>query len=162
MITLYRQQIKLLTSKLFDKPQIEVLTADKSQGRDKECIVMSLVRSNETGNVGDLLRDWRRLNVCFTRAKSKLVIFGSRSTLANVQLLSEFFGLIDGRGWTYQLPKGADKAPPEVVKRPSSSAPTPKSPKRPRVAVAALAQRSILADVIANTSRSLPVPRASA
>ena len=51
VIALYRQQIKHLITMLDTKDGIEVLTADKSQGRDKECIIMSLVRSNDTGHV---------------------------------------------------------------------------------------------------------------
>lgn len=52
IIALYRQQIKIIAAKLANYPGIEVLTADKSQGRDKECIIMSLTRSNTTGTVG--------------------------------------------------------------------------------------------------------------
>jgi DNA replication ATP-dependent helicase Dna2 len=52
VITPYRQQIKLLSNRLGrSMPGIEILTADKSQGRDKDCIIISLVRSNNTGNV---------------------------------------------------------------------------------------------------------------
>jgi DNA replication ATP-dependent helicase Dna2 len=51
VITPYRQQIKLLSSLFTDMPKVEILTADKSQGRDKECILISLVRSNESGQV---------------------------------------------------------------------------------------------------------------
>ncbi|KAK3945578.1 hypothetical protein QBC46DRAFT_430115 [Diplogelasinospora grovesii] len=60
---------------------IEMHTADRFQGRDKSVIVLSLVRSNDACNIGDLLRDWRRINVAFTRAKTKLLVVGSRSTL---------------------------------------------------------------------------------
>ena len=51
IVTLYRQQVKLLQGLLHARPGIEVLTADKSQGRDKDCIVISLVRSNDGGHV---------------------------------------------------------------------------------------------------------------
>lgn len=53
VITPYRQQIKLLTSLLGSMPSIELLTADKAQGRDKDVVLVSLVRSNDTGNVSD-------------------------------------------------------------------------------------------------------------
>jgi DNA replication ATP-dependent helicase Dna2 len=57
IITPYRQQIKLLASRFGPTlPGIEILTADKSQGRDKDCIIISLVRSNDTGNVGFVCR----------------------------------------------------------------------------------------------------------
>ena len=52
VITPYRQQIKLLSNRMaHSMPGIEILTADKSQGRDKDCVIISLVRSNDTGNV---------------------------------------------------------------------------------------------------------------
>lgn len=57
---------------------MERLTADQFQGKDKDCVIISLVRSNSQNQIGDLLQDWRRLNVAFTRAKSKLIIIGSR------------------------------------------------------------------------------------
>ena len=51
VVTLYRQQIKLLSHLLSSQPDIEILTADRSQGRDKDCIIMSMVRSNKEGTV---------------------------------------------------------------------------------------------------------------
>ncbi len=59
---------------------------------------------------GDLVKDWRRMNVSFTRARCKLVIFGSRSTLQQVQLLDDFFQLMEGNGWILRLPPGAEAA----------------------------------------------------
>lgn len=60
---------------------IEMHTADRFQGRDKSVVVLSLVRSNEGCSIGELLKDWRRINVAFTRAKTKLLVVGSRETL---------------------------------------------------------------------------------
>ncbi|PFH51603.1 hypothetical protein AMATHDRAFT_142035 [Amanita thiersii Skay4041] len=108
VISLYRQQIKLISQLLVNRTGIEILTADKSQGRDKDCIVISMVRSNDLGLTGDLVKDWRRMNVSFTRARRKLVIFGSRSTLQGVPLLDDFFQLMDEKGWMLTLPRGAD------------------------------------------------------
>lgn len=51
VISLYRQQVKLLSHLLQEYKQIEILTADRSQGRDKDCIIISLVRSNDSGQV---------------------------------------------------------------------------------------------------------------
>jgi len=48
---------------------VELHTADKFQGRDKEVVIVSCVRSNENGTVGDLLKDRRRVNVALTRAR---------------------------------------------------------------------------------------------
>ncbi|EJT99626.1 Dna2-domain-containing protein [Dacryopinax primogenitus] len=107
ILSLYRQQIKLISHLLRSAPGVEILTADRSQGRDKECILISMVRSNETGELGELLKDWRRLNVSFTRARSKLVIVGSRNTLGGTLLMREFFDLMTEKGWIYALKPGA-------------------------------------------------------
>lgn len=57
--------------------------------------------------VGDLIKDWRRLNVCFTRSRFKLIIFGSRLTLNEAPHMQEFFALVDERKWSYQMPAAA-------------------------------------------------------
>ena len=60
---------------------VETLTIDKSQGRDKPCILLSFVRSNAEGLAGRILEDACRLNVALTRAKAKLVMVGCCATL---------------------------------------------------------------------------------
>jgi DNA replication ATP-dependent helicase Dna2 len=60
---------------------LEASTIDRYQGRDKEVIVISFVRSNPKGKAGRLLEDFRRLNVAVSRAKCKLIMVGSYSTL---------------------------------------------------------------------------------
>lgn len=60
---------------------LELSTIDRYQGRDKSAIVISFVRSNTSGNSGRLLEDFRRLNVAVSRAKRKLVMIGSFTTL---------------------------------------------------------------------------------
>ncbi|KAL8854566.1 MAG: hypothetical protein Q9221_000601 [Calogaya cf. arnoldii] len=108
VITLYRSQLALIKQNLRQyHPAVEMHTADKFQGRDKEVIILSLVRSNESRNVGDLLKDWRRVNVAFTRARTKLLILGSKSTLNGNDLLERFVKLMDTKGWICDLPKGA-------------------------------------------------------
>ncbi|KAI8970649.1 Dna2-domain-containing protein [Trametes punicea] len=109
VISLYRQQLKLLSYLLQDRKELEILTADRSQGRDKDCIIISMVRSNDDGVVGELVKDWRRTNVSFTRARSKLIIIGSRKTLQGAPLLREFFQLMDTRGWIMTLPRDAHR-----------------------------------------------------
>ncbi|KAJ2892589.1 hypothetical protein MKZ38_009595 [Zalerion maritima] len=88
VMTHYRSQLSLLKHSLSrhlggagPAAGVEMHTADRFQGRDKEVVVLSLVRSNDAGSIGELLRDWRRINVAFTRAKTKLLVVGSRDTL---------------------------------------------------------------------------------
>lgn len=69
--------------------------------------MLSLVRSNEEGNVGELLRDWRRVNVALTRARTKLLVVGSGGTMRGNELLGRLVGLLEGRGGVYALGKGA-------------------------------------------------------
>uniref|UniRef100_A0A665UB13 DNA replication ATP-dependent helicase/nuclease n=1 Tax=Echeneis naucrates TaxID=173247 RepID=A0A665UB13_ECHNA len=84
VIAPYRLQLKsisaLLQASAFDG--VEVNTVDRYQGRDKSLIILSFVRSTaEEGKLGELLKDWRRLNVAVTRAKHKLLMLGSAATL---------------------------------------------------------------------------------
>lgn len=51
IISPYKQQVKLLSHLLVGRKEVEILTADRSQGRDKDCVIISMVRSNEVGNV---------------------------------------------------------------------------------------------------------------
>jgi DNA replication ATP-dependent helicase Dna2 len=105
-MSVYRSQLKLLSHLLTpDHPDIEIHTADRFQGRDKEVVIISLVRSNAENYVGELLQDWRRVNVAFTRAKSKLIIFGSKSTIRETHPLDEFVKLVESKGWVYQIPQ---------------------------------------------------------
>ncbi|KAJ9356882.1 hypothetical protein DTO027B9_3366 [Paecilomyces variotii] len=109
VITFYRSQLSLLKQNLrHHLPDLEMHTADKFQGRDKEVIILSCVRSNPDKNVGELLRDWRRVNVAFTRARTKLLVVGSMSTLRDGnELLGKYVKLVSDRGWVYDLPKDA-------------------------------------------------------
>ncbi|KAK9768425.1 DNA replication endonuclease-helicase Dna2 [Basidiobolus ranarum] len=109
VISPYRSQLKIITHLLQLHSNIEIHTIDKYQGRDKDCILISLVRSNPAQNVGELLRDWRRINVAFTRARKKLIIFGSLSTLRGTHLFGEFLNLMETNNWIYHLPKDAHK-----------------------------------------------------
>jgi DNA replication ATP-dependent helicase Dna2 len=82
---------------------VELHTADKFQGRDKEVVIVSSVRSNENGVIGDLLKDRRRINVALTRARSKLIILGSEKTLSGNELLRDMVALCRQKGWVLDL-----------------------------------------------------------
>lgn len=108
VMTHYRSQLSLLKHGLrgHGNGAIEMHTADRFQGRDKEVVILSLVRSNEQCSIGDLLKDWRRINVAFTRAKTKLLVVGSKSTLKGSgceEMLARFIGLMESRCWIYNL-----------------------------------------------------------
>ncbi|KTW25775.1 hypothetical protein T552_03388 [Pneumocystis carinii B80] len=107
VLSVYRSQIKLIKHHFRQFQKIEIDTADRFQGRDKNCIIISFVRSNDKNEIGELLRDWRRLNVAFTRAKLKLIFFGSKSTLQKNGLFNPFFHLLKQKQWIYHLPKNA-------------------------------------------------------
>lgn len=111
VMTHYRAQLSMLKDKLKTYPGVEMHTTDRFQGRDKEVIVLSLVRSNESCNIGDLLKDWRRINVAFTRAKTKLLVIGSVSTLkgsgGDGNMLSKFITLMEERSWILDMPSDA-------------------------------------------------------
>uniref|UniRef100_A0A8C9WBK6 DNA replication ATP-dependent helicase/nuclease DNA2 n=1 Tax=Scleropages formosus TaxID=113540 RepID=A0A8C9WBK6_SCLFO len=85
IIAPYRQQLSSISSLLGDSAfsAVEVNTVDKYQGRDKSVVIVSFVRSHTEGYVGELLKDWRRLNVAVTRAKHKLIMLGCSPTLCH-------------------------------------------------------------------------------
>lgn len=86
IISPYDDQVDLIKS----LTKVEVNTVDGFQGREKEVVFISLVRSNSQQNIG-FLNDLRRLNVSLTRAKRKLVIIGNSTTL---QSHSTYKGLV--------------------------------------------------------------------
>ena len=81
VITPYAAQARLLREKLSIN-DLEIDTVDGFQGREKEVIVISLVRSNERGEIG-FLSDHRRTNVAMTRARRKLLMIGDSATLSS-------------------------------------------------------------------------------
>jgi superfamily I DNA and/or RNA helicase len=78
VITPYSAQVRLLRGLLPD--EVEVGSVDGFQGREKEAVVISLVRSNLGGNVG-FLAETRRMNVALTRARRKLIVIGDSATI---------------------------------------------------------------------------------
>ncbi|CAN1195509.1 DNA replication ATP-dependent helicase/nuclease JHS1 [Linum perenne] len=88
IITPYNAQTNLLKT-VVRQDSVEIHTIDKYQGRDKDCIMVSFVRSaeNPKSYSSSLLGDWHRINVAITRAKKKLIMVGSCRTLSKVPLL---------------------------------------------------------------------------
>lgn len=86
---------------------VELNTADKFQGRDKNTVLVSFARSNAEGKVGELLRDWRRVNVMLSRAKAALILVGSVRTLERCEVLASLLRVVRDRGWLLRLPADA-------------------------------------------------------
>lgn len=81
VIAPYAAQVRLLREML-STPGLEIDSVDGFQGREKEAVVISLVRSNPKGEIG-FLADVRRINVALTRARRKLLVIGDTATLSN-------------------------------------------------------------------------------
>lgn len=109
IISIYRAQLLLLKRKLqqFEKDGLDILTADQFQGRDKDCIIISLVRNNDELNSGALLKDIRRMNVALTRSRKKLIIVGSLTLIKSVRELDALMSLLIERNWIFKLPADA-------------------------------------------------------
>jgi hypothetical protein len=80
VIAPYAAQVRLVREKL-RVAGLEIDSIDGFQGREKEAVVLSLVRSNNEGEIG-FLADIRRMNVALTRARRKLVVVGDSATLS--------------------------------------------------------------------------------
>jgi len=86
IISPYREQVLYIREQVndfFDDAshiQMDINTIDSFQGQERDVIYISLVRSNEKGEIG-FLKDYRRMNVAMTRARKKLVVIGDSATL---------------------------------------------------------------------------------
>jgi len=109
VISPLRSQLKLLRRQLQHVKRLEVNTVDKLQGMDRDCVIISMVRSNAEGVIGHLLQDRRRINVAVSRAKKKLIIVGSATTLAKAATTCELVELMQARGWVLPLPPQAHR-----------------------------------------------------
>ena len=92
IISPYSAQVKYLREKI-KHLEIEIDSVDGFQGREKEAVIVSLVRSNREGEVG-FLADTRRMNVALTRARRKLIVIGDSATITShgfYQRLVEYF-----------------------------------------------------------------------
>jgi len=97
IISPYRAQIELLEDLFSDRIDAAVNTIDSFQGQERDVIYISLVRSNERGEIG-FLKDYRRMNVAMTRARKKLVVIGDSATLAGDEFFSAFLDFAEKSG----------------------------------------------------------------
>lgn len=104
LISPYKAQIQYIRSLIkkdgYFKPfkkLITVHTVDGFQGQERDVIVISLVRSNNEGQIG-FLQDLRRMNVAITRARMKLIILGNASTLTKHSFYKQLYDYIKKKG----------------------------------------------------------------
>ncbi len=101
IISPYRAQVQYLRQQIkkkeFFRPYrrlISVNTVDGFQGQERDVIIISLVRSNNNGNIG-FLSDLRRMNVAITRARMKLIIMGNAETLSHTQFYKKLYEYVE-------------------------------------------------------------------
>ncbi|NLS93229.1 MAG: AAA family ATPase [Planctomycetaceae bacterium] len=96
VIAPYAAQVRLLRQQLSGE-ELEIDSVDGFQGREKEAVIISLVRSNPRGEIG-FLGDVRRMNVAMTRARRKLVVIGDSATLAAHPFYSRMLEYFESAG----------------------------------------------------------------
>ena len=104
IIAPYKAQVRLLDEMLREENRlapvmenIRVNTVDAFQGQERDVIYISLVRSNDKSEIG-FLKEYRRMNVAMTRAKSTLVIIGDSATLAADPFYRDMIDYIEKHG----------------------------------------------------------------
>jgi len=104
IISPYSAQVKLLAGRILpdreeapDTRLPEIDSIDAFQGREKEVVIVSLVRSNTTGQLG-FLADTRRMNVAMTRAKRKLIVIGDSGTISTLDFYQDFLNYVESVG----------------------------------------------------------------
>ena len=87
--------------------EMRISTIDSFQGQEQETIILSLVRSNDDGNIG-FLKDYRRMNVAITRAKEQLFVIGDSASIGGDAFYNSFLSYIEKYGsyrtvWEFEL-----------------------------------------------------------
>jgi len=87
--------------------QLRISTIDSFQGQEKETIIVSLVRSNDDGDIG-FLKDYRRMNVAITRAKELLFVIGDSATIGADPFYNAFLTYVEKKGtyrtvWEFEM-----------------------------------------------------------
>jgi len=106
VIAPYSAQVRWLRDQAHDY-ELEIDTVDGFQGREKEAVVISCVRSNSIGEIG-FLGDARRMNVALTRARRKLIVIGDSATLGRHEFYTKLLAYFESIGaygtiWTESL-----------------------------------------------------------
>jgi ATP-dependent RNA/DNA helicase IGHMBP2 len=96
IISPYKEQVRVINEQLADSAELQsyiiyisVNTVDSFQGQERDVVYISLVRSNNEGEIG-FLSDIRRMNVAMTRARKKLVVIGDSATLTRLPFYADF------------------------------------------------------------------------
>ena len=111
IITPYDAQVRLLREALREERAdgLEIGSVDGFQGREKEAIIVDLVRSNDANDIG-FLADTRRMNVALTRARRFLLVIGDAGTLAGHRYYDAFLDAAQkSQAW---ISAWSDDAPP--------------------------------------------------
>lgn len=105
IITPYSGQVTA-AKEIFSK-SLRISTVDSFQGQEKQIIIVSLVRSNEDGDIG-FLKDYRRMNVAMTRAKEQLYVIGDSATIGADSFYNSFLTYVEKTGsyrtvWEFEI-----------------------------------------------------------
>lgn len=105
MISPYKEQVLWLKSKAKPDDNLTINTIDSFQGQERDVVLISLVRSNDSGMIG-FLKDYRRMNVAMTRAKKKLIVVGDSATIGQEKFYLKFLNYCENQGgyrsaWEY-------------------------------------------------------------
>ena len=100
VITPFLKQERFMSKELDDIGFNNVYTIDKSQGSEKEIIIVSFVKTNYNNSI---VNDLARINVAFTRAKKKLIIFGVKDILVLYDNVEKYIHKIEEMHSVYDL-----------------------------------------------------------
>ena len=110
VISPYREQVVRAEEMMEDEPRLKdfrltVNTVDGFQGRERDVVYVSLVRSNDRNEIG-FLADYRRMNVALTRARKYLIVIGDSATVAGDSFFAGFLSYVEEQGayrtaWEY-------------------------------------------------------------
>ncbi|NWS72502.1 SMBP2 protein, partial [Crotophaga sulcirostris] len=164
----YNLQVDMLREHLCHRyPELEIKSVDGFQGREKEAVILSFVRSNRKGEVGFLAED-RRINVAVTRARRHVAVICDTRTVSNQAFLKHLVDYFSQHGEVRTAFEYLDNIIPENYaqegrserqqgpKLPAAPEPKPKAPPGRKLKAAApkAACPKVEVRLSPNTSRS--------